>query len=373
MQTKFIQVLLFLVVSTTVIAQRANQNQNEKRKIQVAILFDTSGSMNGLLNQAKTRIWGIINTLTTFRYNGENPAFEFALYDYGNSTIPATDNYVRQITPFTTDLDLISSKLFGLSTNGGQEYCAAVIETSLDDLEWSKDNRDMKLIYIAGNEPFNQGPIDYKLILKKAKNNGVFVNTIYCGPYEQGVKDLWYDGSLLSDGKYLNIDQNKQIEIAKTPYDDSIRVLNDRLNKTYISFGTEGKLKKMDQIQQDSNALSASPSSSLERTISKSSKAYKNSSWDLVDYVSNQEDAFDHISDQDLPVELMGKSKEEKEEFVLKLTNERSAVQLQISNLAQLRKSFIELEMKNSEVKDDFGNAVTNSLIELGLKMNYTQ
>ena len=89
--------------------------------------------------------------------------------------------------------------------------------------------------------------------------------------------------------------------------------------------------------------------------------------------MSNQEDAFDHISDQDLPVELIGKSKEEKEEFVLKLTNERSAIQLEILNLAQLRKSFIELEMKNSEVKDDFGNAVTNSLIELGLKMNYTQ
>ena len=60
------------------VAQLVNQQQNQQRKIQVAILFDTSGSMNGLLSQAKSRIWNIVNTLTTFKYNGQTPTFEFA-------------------------------------------------------------------------------------------------------------------------------------------------------------------------------------------------------------------------------------------------------------------------------------------------------
>ena len=85
---------IFLGFTAITNAQLVNQQQNQERKIQVAILFDTSGSMNGLLNQAKSRIWNIVNTLTTFKYNGQTPVFEFALYDYGNSTISAEKQYL---------------------------------------------------------------------------------------------------------------------------------------------------------------------------------------------------------------------------------------------------------------------------------------
>lgn len=35
---------------------------------------------------------------------------------------------------FSTDLDLVSEKLFGLRTSGGDEYCPAVIFASLKEL-----------------------------------------------------------------------------------------------------------------------------------------------------------------------------------------------------------------------------------------------
>ncbi len=120
-------------------------------KIQVALLFDTSNSMDGLLEQAKSRLWDIVNTLTTLKYNGKTPRIEIALYEYGNDGLSSESNFIRQVTALTTDLDLISEKLFALRTNGGSEYCGAVIHKSIKDLTWDDNASTMKLIYIAGN------------------------------------------------------------------------------------------------------------------------------------------------------------------------------------------------------------------------------
>jgi hypothetical protein len=50
-----------------------------------------------------------------------------------------------------------------LRTNGGSEYCGAVIRDASMNLKWDDNNQSMKLIYIAGNEPFDQG----KSVIKK--------------------------------------------------------------------------------------------------------------------------------------------------------------------------------------------------------------
>lgn len=363
---------VFLGLGAISNAQLVNQQQTQQRKIQVAILFDTSGSMNGLLSQAKSRIWNIVNTLTSFKYNGQTPDFEFALYDYGNSTISSKVNYVRCISPFTTDLDDISAKLFGLTTNGGEEYCAAVIQTALNELKWSKDSRDMKLIYIAGNEPFNQGPIDYKKSLKNAVGQDVFVNTIYCGPYEQGVRELWYEGAELGEGKYFNINQNEKIKFIATPYDDSISALNIKLNKTYLGYGAEGTRKKAEQERQDANAGQVAKENAVERTMSKSSAAYVNTSWDLVDYSLSDPKALKDMKDADLPEELRGKTLEQKEKILADKRNERAEIQSQVARLGGKRQDYIDNELINTAGEDDFGKAVAKSLIELGAKKNYS-
>ena len=72
-------------------------------KIQVALLLDTSSSMEGLIDQAKSRLWNIVNTLTTLKYEGKTPDIEIALYEYGNSGLSEKSNYIRQITPLSTD------------------------------------------------------------------------------------------------------------------------------------------------------------------------------------------------------------------------------------------------------------------------------
>lgn len=126
----------------------------------LALLLDTSNSMDGLIDQAKSQLWKIVNELSQARCgDGTPPNIRIALYEYGNSGLPVASGYIRLVSPLTDDLDVVSEKLFALRTNGGNEYCGQVIKTSLDELEWSSSANDLKMIFIAGNEPFDQGHV----------------------------------------------------------------------------------------------------------------------------------------------------------------------------------------------------------------------
>ena len=360
---------LFLLGST--FANEANTeidspiSKDSKRKIQLVILFDTSNSMDGLLEQAKSRLWEIVNETSELRHNGEIPILEIAMYDYGNDGI-RNKNFVRKQLDFTTDLDMVSKKLFGLRTNGGSEYCGAVIQDALMELSWSKDTRDLKMIYIAGNEAFNQGSVDYKLVCGNAKYKDVIVNTIYCGNRDQGIKEFWMDGASCSGGDYFNINSNERVVFIPTPYDDEINKLSGEINRTYISYGAMGVQRKALQEEQDAEALDQAPAVASMRAKAKTSSNYNNAQWDLIDAYVADSTIVEQLDDKDLPKELQGKSEREINAYVESKIKERKKIQDQISKLSVKRDEFIKNEKAKdkSTKKDDFGSAVTKSINE---------
>ena len=280
MKTKLLLLISLILVFSI---NQAFTPEVKKTKIQIALLLDTSSSMDGLIDQAKTQLWKIVNEMATAKYDGESPQLEIALYEYGNDNLSAREGYIRQVSQFTTDLDKISEDLFALKTNGGSEFCGQVINVSLKQLLWTESNDDLKIIFIAGNEAFNQGPDDYKNACKQSISKGVIVNTIFCGNYQTGINTFWKDGADLADGKYMNIDQDIKVVHIPSPYDADIVKLNKKLNKTYVNYGSRGKKMKERQATQDVNASNMGQGAYINRAVSKSSKMYKNDQWDLVD------------------------------------------------------------------------------------------
>lgn len=373
---KTILMISFLLISLNISSSEYKDIQylklEEDTKIQVALLLDTSNSMDGLIEQAKSRLWNIVNTLTTLKYKGKTPSIEISLYEYGNDGLSSEKNYIRQVTPLTTDLDLISEKLFSLRTNGGAEYCGAVIQDATINLKWATSNSTMKLVYIAGNEAFNQGSIHYKEAISEALKNDIFINTIYCGDQNEGIKLLWKDAADVAKGKYFNIDSNQVVEYIATPYDDSIIKRNEKINTTYIGYGIQGYEKKKNQQVQDSNAVGISVSNLSERAVSKASAVYTNAEWDLIDKYKDDKTVLAKIKKEDLPKELANKNTKEIEEFVNEKAKEREKLQKEIAELAKKRQDFITKERDKNEVKDDLGNAISNSIIELGKMKGFT-
>jgi len=343
-------------------------------KIQVALLLDTSNSMDGLIDQAKSRLWNIVNTLTTLKYNGKSPQIEIALYEYGNDGI-RDENYIRQVAPLSQDLDLISEKLFALRTNGGSEYCGAVIRDASANLNWDSNDKSMKLIYIAGNEAFDQGKINYKDVVSKAKGKNIYTNTIFCGSREEGIQTSWQNGASLGGGKYFNIDSDRKILYIETPYDIRISECNAKLNDTYIYYGSHGSDYRLKQITQDKNAESQSASNLVERAVAKSKKnAYKNDHWDLVDKAEKDAGFIASVKESELPAELKGKSKEEIQKTITAKSAARDKIQKEIEELSKKRQTYIDGEMKKrgSDDSDDLGKAIESSIVELAKKNGYS-
>ncbi len=317
MKRFLILTLLLLTLAQFNVYSQAVQPSDENL-IQMAILLDTSGSMEGLIEQAKTQLWKIVNELAISKRNGKSPKLEVGLYEYGKSSISQKENYLRMIVPLTVDLDKVSDELFKLTTNGGDEYCGAVIKASLDGLKWNKDNKILKLIFIAGNEPFTQGETDYKKSCKEAIAKGIIVNTVFCGNLDEGVKTNWKDGADLADGQYMNIDHNQQLVYIKAPQDEEILTLNKKLNDTYIAYGSAGREKKENQMRQDSNAASANKETEVQRAVTKSSKLYENSAWDLADAYDKGKVDINSIDEKDLPEEMKKMTKKKGKIILIK-------------------------------------------------------
>tara|TARA_R110002073_G_scaffold89852_5_gene212458 strand:- start:26150 stop:27265 length:1116 start_codon:yes stop_codon:yes gene_type:complete len=366
--------ITFFLLGFSLMATANNTDPNKKKKqtIKVALLLDTSNSMDGLINQAKAQLWEIVNELSYAKYGIQKPDMEIALYEYGNDRLESSDGFVRQVLSFSSDLDEISEKLFSLTTNGGKEYCGQVISSSLKELKWGKNKNDLRLIFIAGNEPFTQGKINYKEAVSDAKEKDIIINTIFCGSYDQGVSGMWKDGANIGGGDYMTINQNKKIVHIITPYDDRIIILNKKLNKTYIYFGHRGYSKYASQAEQDDNAKKLNYAVAVKRTVSKSNRLYSNSSWDLVDKSEKEKVDYSKIERKQLPENLRNLSDTDLKKYVEKQRKVRSEIKKEINELNKKRRAFVAKKQKESVKKNELESVLIKAIKRQAMRKNYS-
>ena len=352
------------------VENKMNHEAPNKQFIKVALLLDTSNSMDGLIDQAKAQLWDIVNELSYAKCGTNKPNLQIALYEYGNDNLNGDKGYIKQVLAFSDDLDDISKELFSLTTNGGEEYCGQVIQTSLNQLEWGKNPDDLKLIFIAGNEAFTQGKVNYQDASANANEKDVTVNTIFCGNYRQGISSKWKAGAELTQGDYMAIEQNTKTVHIASPYDDAILILNKKLNNTYVIYGVKGQRKMEMQAEQDKNAAGYSKANAVSRSVSKSSHLYKNKSWDLVDADEMEEVIISDLKDDALPTELKGKSANEIKSYIEIKRKERTQIQNEIQQLNSKRKAYI--SKQKIEGENGLENAMTNAIKAQAKKKNYS-
>ena len=338
--------------------------KGKRPSVDVAILLDTSNSMDGLISQAKTQLWNIVLQFADAKKNGKTPLLRVAVFEYGNSGLPASEDYIRQVVQLTDDMDKVSEALFALTTNGGDEYCGAVIKEALKRLDWSSEPNGYKAIFIAGNEPFTQGSVDYQESCSKAIQKGIVVNTIHCGDYQAGVSGKWKDGADRAEGEFMNINQDRKIAHIKTPHDQVIIRLNAELNRTYLWYGAKRQVYAENQIAQDKNALSTG-SSFFSRGKTKAGKAYSNRGRDLVDTMAADESILDKLDESQLPKEMQKMTLKQRKAHVEKLAAKRAEIQKQIVEASKQRDAFVAKQQAATPAAvDTFGAVVEEAVAD---------
>ena len=346
-------VLLSSAVTQSFAPARADEGDKGARpKIQVAVLLDTSSSMSGLIDQARVHLWAVVNKFIDAKLAGKSPLLEVALLEYGAGRLDADQGYTRIVVPLTDDLDRIYEELQTLKTvgrrGGSLENCGQIIDLAARKLGWDNSGNGLQCIFIAGNESFTQGPVDFRQACGTAVKKGITVSAIFCGDYNEGVRLSWEEGAKLADGSYLSINHNRVAKAIHTPQDTELAKLNAELNKTYLAYGTQDRRRNFlsRQRQQDAVAAELAPESIAQRTRFKSSSLYRNESWDIIDGVKNGRIKLAELKEDQLPEVLQKLSLEKREAYVKDLSQRREKLQTQIADLSKQRDRFIAEERK---------------------------
>lgn len=342
--------------------------KGKRPSVDIAILLDTSNSMDGLISQAKSQLWNIVQQFADAKKNGQTPTLRVSVFEYGNSRLPASEDYIRQVVKLTDDMDKVSEALFALKTSGGDEYCGSVIKEAIKRLDWSSEPNAYKAIFIAGNERFTQGPVGYRKSCKKAIESGIVINTIHCGDYSTGVNGKWKHGAEMAEGEYMNINQDQKLVHIEAPQDEIIIKLNAELNKTYLWYGEKNVREgySRNQVEQDNNARK-SGFGFFSRGLAKSGKAYGNRNRDLVDTMDEDESILDSVKPSSLPSEMQKMSQAGRIAHVKKMKDKRVEIQKKIVEASKSRADYIagkRKEMASSDQSNTFGDVINSTINE---------
>ncbi len=350
----------------------SNLQTTHEPLIQLALLLDTSGSMEGLIDQARCQLWNVVSELAEARLNGDPIRLEIAVYQYGTDSIAKSKGCLRQITAFTEDLDEVSRGLFSLKVGGGDEFCGQVIESAVEGLSWSENPGVYKAVFIAGNESFDQGDTTVGGLLPQLRSKAVFLNTVFCGT-KYGGQNQWALAAKIADGNAAMIDHNHHLPAMPTPFDAKMRQLNDEMNATFVWYGKDQGKAKKNQAKQDENAEEMSDHAFAARMSTKIGHLYHHVEYDLVDALMHKHVDLAKMPEEKMPTELQAKSPSDRMAFMDEMISRRKSVRRRMADLLSQRHRFLENEYlkKNSAGKTVLGDALSNAIKQQAGTLNY--
>lgn len=317
------------------------ENRTTRPPVDLVFAIDCSGSMGGVIEGAKQKVWDIVNEVAKAR---PVPHLRIGLLGYGDG-----DKTWRKFD-LSDDLDTVYANLMTFKDEGwGDEYVGQALQKSLAEMSWSRADGSetaLKIIYVLGNETAEQGPISYQKTAPLAMKRAVFVNAIYCGSGEDG-QETWQRMAKLGGGQYLEIAGDGGAVTPPTPYDAKIAGLNAKLNGTYLAYGARAEAASRNQAAQDSNAARAGGSyAAASRALAKSSSQYNNSGWDLVDRARQPGFKLKAIPSNELPAPMQKMTLAQRASYLQTKTRERANLQKQLQTLGKQRGDYLRVALK---------------------------
>jgi uncharacterized protein YegL len=347
------------------------ENAAPKQRVEVAFVLDTTGSMSDLIDGAKKKIWSIANTIVD-----QNPDAElyFGLVGYRD----IGDDYITRKFPLTVDLQGIYAALLAFEADGGGDTPESVneaLDVALTQLDWSKKGRNgqgkdetRRILFLVGDAPphmdYKQGR-KYPEIIREAVAKGIIVNTVQAGNMAS-TKKIWREMARLGGGDYHAIPQDGgQVVVIVTPFDDRIREVQIRLNKTVIPYGNRGAQEDVKRKTRLYESAAAAPAAEMTKYVNKSGKGGKviTGGGDLVDAVKNGKAKLSEVSSEELPPEMQKMSAGEREQYVVSQNAEREKLSKELGDILLERDHYIlEQSEKKPEKSDSFDRAVKETL-----------
>lgn len=312
--------------------------------IDVVFVLDTTGSMGGLLETAKEKIWSIATTMTSAQ---QTPNIRIGLVGFRDRG----DEYVTRVIDLSDDLDSVYASLMDFQADGGGDGPESVNKALYDavhGVSWSQHPQAYQVVFLVGDAPPHmdyQDEAQYPEILAIAGQKGIVVNTIQCGNTPTTLAP-WQQIAGLGNGRYFQVEQAGSSVAYSTPFDAEIAALSTRLDDTRLYYGSEEEKAKMQRKVTATDKLNASASiaSRARRGEFNASAAGKKNLLgenELVDAVASGRVNLHTIAPEALPASLKSLAPKEQRAVIAQAADERDDLERQIQNLAEKRDSYL--------------------------------
>ncbi len=332
-------------------------------KVEVVFVLDTTGSMSGLIQAAKDKIWAIANTLATTK---PAPEIKMGLVGFRDRG----DAYVTKVTDLTEDLDLVFKELMAFQAGGGGDTPESVNQAlyeAIHKFKWSTDDETYRVVFLVGDSPPHmdyQDDVKYERSCKEAAKAGIAINTIQCGD-NGSTTPVWDDIAKKAEGRFMRIAQSGGSFTASTPFDAEIAKLSRELDDTRIYYGDTAVLEKNEERKERASKIYAEASvATLAQRGSFNTKAagMRNFSGEqeLLGDLESKSVKLDEIDEDQLPKDMQKMSTEQRKKHVEEMQVKRDGLQKNIKELADQRQAYMLKLAKEKGAKnaDSFDKAV---------------
>jgi uncharacterized protein YegL len=343
-----------------------------EKTLEMVFVIDTTGSMGGLIEGAKQRVWGIINEVMR---TPAHPSVRVGLVAYRDHG----DQYVTQVLPLTNDLDRVYTTLMDYRAEGGGDTPEDVRQALADGVGkagWSKPSANTaQILFLVGDAPPHDDYANEPDTLDTtawAVRAGMTVNTIECGDAAD-TRQVWEQIARRGEGQFFRIAQDGGVQSIATPYDARLSELGGRLGSTFTAYGggagaageSYRRAAAARQASSETKVAGAAPVvAQADRAVNKAlnKDAYVG---DLLQSVENGSVKLDDVKAEDLPDDLQKLSAADRKKEVERRLAERQKLRDEIVSLSKQRDDYIAAERKEQAgAQNGFDAAVASALKE---------
>jgi len=390
MKSKLIALALFAFTTATVALLPAYQSvgsitpndpplvnplANEQSRIDVVFVLDTTGSMSGLIQAAREKIWSIATTMASAQPAPEIRVGLVAYRDRG-------DAYVTRVVDLSSDLDSMYATLMDFQADGGGDGPESVNQALYDavhKVSWSQQAGTYKVVFLVGDAPPHmdyQDDVKYPATLSAAKQKGIVVNAIQSGA-QSDTTPAWQQIATLGAGHYFQVGQSGNAVAIATPFDEKIAALSEKMDDTRLYYGSgEEKEKQRRKMAATDKLHAASSIESRARratfNASKSGAANFLGEGELVDEVSSGRVDLSSIDKDQLPEPMQAMAPAEQAAIISETAERRNELKRQISELTEKRAAYLDKKVEDAggardSLDDQIYRAVREQAGKLGM------
>ena len=327
----------------------------DKPRVDVVFVLDTTGSMSGLIQTAKEKIWSIATTMASAQ---PTPEIRIGLVAYRDRG----DRYVTKVIDLSADLDSVYAKLMDFKADGGGDTPESVNKALYDavhGMSWSQGKQAYQVIFLIGDAPphMDYNEVRYPEIVADALKKGIVINTIQCGGISTTAAP-WTQIASLGQGNFFQVDQAGGAVAYTTPYDEKIAQLSAKLDDTRLYYGTAEEKEKMNRkiAATDKLHASASVEARARRGVFNASVGGRTNLLgenELVEAISSGAVELDEIDTEAMPEALQALAPAEQSAYVARLATQRDELQRQIKEFSSDRDDFLAKKVEEAGGLED--------------------